>query len=61
MSRLFQTLVLGLLITTATFCRVGSACAEQPVPPELSGIEIEERLGMQVPLDTDWWIRAGGR
>lgn len=47
-----------LLLLLAVFCAGlsglggGVAWADQPQPREVAGIEIEERLGHQVPLDT---------
>ena len=62
MNKLLRTLALGLLVITAgAAAPVGSARAEQPVPPELRGIEIEERLGSQIPLDTPLVDQSGKR
>jgi protein SCO1/2 len=41
-----------LFCLAALAARIGAAQAEQAVPPELRGIEIEERLGKSVPLET---------
>jgi len=46
----FARMVLVCLATLTT--AIGVARAEQSVPPELRGIEIEDRLGASVPLDT---------
>jgi protein SCO1/2 len=53
MSPRSRTLVAGVLALAVAVCSHGGrARAEQSVPPQLRGIEIEERLGAQVPLDT---------
>ena len=59
MNQLFRTLVIGLFAGLAGLIPAGPARAEQTVPPELRGIEIEERLGSQVPLDTQLVDQSG--
>lgn len=53
-------LLLAALALTALVA-VRPARAEQSVPPELRGIDIEERLGAQVPLDTQFVDHTGKR
>lgn len=45
-------LLFGLVTLSALCASSGVAMADQSVPAELRGIEIEERLGQKVPLDT---------
>lgn len=52
-------LLLALALTALVAVR--PARAEQSVPPELRGIDIEERLGAQVPLDTQFVDHTGKR
>ena len=63
MNLLFRTLLLGLLAVTAggIFASGPAWAAQEPVPPELRGIEIEERLGQLVPLDTPLVDQTGNK
>lgn len=45
------TLLCGLAVLTAYYAGMGTAAADQPLPPELRGIAIEERLGQSIALD----------
>ena len=44
-------LLCGLAVLTAYYAGMGTAAADQPLPPELRGIAIEERLGQSIALD----------
>jgi protein SCO1/2 len=44
-------LLCGLAMLTAYYAGMGTAAADQPLPPELRGIAIEERLGQSIALD----------
>lgn len=59
MNLLVRALFVSLLVLCAGAVR--PACADETVPPELKGIEIEERLGAQVPLDTPFLDQYGQR
>lgn len=52
MSTLSQALAISLLVLCAGSVR--SAIADETVPPELAGIEIEQRLGARLPLETSF-------
>ena len=44
-------LLCGLAVLTAYYAGMGTTAADQPLPPELRGIAIEERLGQSIALD----------
>lgn len=54
---LCRSLVLAALVVGLG--GVGAARAEQTIPDELKGIEIEEKLGAQVPLDGEFVDETG--
>ena len=51
-----KALLLGLL---ACVLMTSAVRADETIPSELQGIEIEERLGQQVPLDTTFVDHTG--
>jgi protein SCO1/2 len=63
MSPLSRTLLLGLLAVAAggNFASGSAWAAQEPVPAQLRDIEIVERLGEQVPLDTQLVDHLGNK
>lgn len=55
------TLLCGLAVLTAYYAGMGTAAADQPLPPELRGIAIEERLGQSIALDVPLLDHTGAQ